>query len=100
MLFRVVVPQPSPDLVEVRILEWHKSVGDAVKPGDLLVELETDKALVEVSAGQEGFLRSVLCSAGEWHKLGTPLAYVSSTADEAAGADEQVAAGDFHADFE
>jgi pyruvate/2-oxoglutarate dehydrogenase complex dihydrolipoamide acyltransferase (E2) component len=83
MIYQLVVPGPIEDVEELRVLEWHGKVGRSYAPGDLVVELETHKAVVEVRAGQPGILRSILCVAGDWEKIGRPLAVLSDDADEA-----------------
>jgi pyruvate/2-oxoglutarate dehydrogenase complex dihydrolipoamide acyltransferase (E2) component len=83
MIYRLIVPGPIEDVEEVRILEWHGKPGAAFGSGAMLVELETHKAVVEVRAGQPGVLRSVLCAAGEWQRIGEALAVLSDTPDEA-----------------
>ena len=82
MIYILAVPGPIEDVEEVRVLEWHGQVGQAFAAGDLLVELETDKALVEVRAGQPGTLRRVVCAEGDWQAVGKPLALLSDVADE------------------
>lgn len=82
MIYRLVVPGPIEDVEEVRVLEWHCKSGDAFVPGAMLVELETHKAVVEVRAAQPGVLRSVLCAAGAWQRIGETLAVLSDTAAE------------------
>jgi pyruvate/2-oxoglutarate dehydrogenase complex dihydrolipoamide acyltransferase (E2) component len=71
------------EAVDVRLLEWHVHPGDALSPGDLIVELETHKVIVEVRAGQRAVLRRILCNPGDWRKLGDPLAILSDEADGA-----------------
>lgn len=82
MLYGLVVPGPIEDVYEVRVLEWHGAVNHSFVPGDLMVELETHKAVVEVRAGQHGMLRAILCREGDWQKIGEPLGILSNTADE------------------
>ena len=77
MIYKLVVPGPIEDVEEVRVLEWHGTAGRRFAPGDLLVELETHKAIVEIRAGQAGVLRQVLCEAGSWHAIGATLAVLS-----------------------
>jgi pyruvate/2-oxoglutarate dehydrogenase complex dihydrolipoamide acyltransferase (E2) component len=79
MIYVLTVPGPIEDVEEVRVLEWQGGLGQQYKPGDLIVELETHKALVEVRAGQDGILRSILCDAGAWEKPGRPIAVLSDT---------------------
>jgi pyruvate/2-oxoglutarate dehydrogenase complex dihydrolipoamide acyltransferase (E2) component len=82
MIYTLTVPGPIPDVAEVRVLEWHVREGQRVEPGELLVELETHKALVEVRAAQRGMLRSIGCGPGVWQVIGQPLAVLSDHADE------------------
>jgi pyruvate/2-oxoglutarate dehydrogenase complex dihydrolipoamide acyltransferase (E2) component len=83
MIYKLVVPGPIEDVEEVRVLEWHGAPGSAFAPGELVVELETYKAVVEVRAGQSGTLRQILCEAGSWRQVGQPLAVLSDEAAEA-----------------
>ena len=48
------MPRMSDTMTEGVIVEWHKKVGDKVKPGDLLAEVETDKATMELESYNEG----------------------------------------------
>lgn len=81
MLYKITVPQVA-DVEEIRILEWHRQVGEPVERGDLVVELETHKAIVEVRAGQKGYVRKILADAGNWQGIGLPLAVLSDTENE------------------
>ena len=82
MLYKLIVPGPIEDVEEVRVLEWHGAPGRAFARDELIVELETHKALVEVRAGQPGVLRQIICADGDWQALGAPLAIFSDAADE------------------
>jgi len=77
MIYKLVVPGPIEDVDEVRVLEWHGAEGRAVAPGDLIVELETHKALIEVRAAQAGILRKIACAPGAWRAPGQLLAVLS-----------------------
>jgi pyruvate/2-oxoglutarate dehydrogenase complex dihydrolipoamide acyltransferase (E2) component len=83
MIYALAVPGPIEDVEEVRVLEWHGQPGRAFAPGELVVELETHKALVEVRAGQAGVLRQILCAEGDWQAVGAPLALLSDDEAEA-----------------
>jgi pyruvate/2-oxoglutarate dehydrogenase complex dihydrolipoamide acyltransferase (E2) component len=76
------VPGPIEDVEEIRVLEWHGAPGQDFAPGDMIVELETHKAVVEVRANQSGVLRDILCPAGSWQKIGQPLALLSDDPGE------------------
>jgi len=82
MIYKLTVPGPIEDVEEVRVLEWHGAAGRRFAPGELIVELETHKAIVEVRAGQPGVLRRILCGPGDWQALGAPLALLSDDAGE------------------
>ena len=83
MIYQLAVPGPVEDVDEMRVLEWHGDVGRAFAAGELIVELETYKAVVEVRSGQGGVLRAILCEAGSWQKVGAPLAILSDDPAEA-----------------
>jgi pyruvate/2-oxoglutarate dehydrogenase complex dihydrolipoamide acyltransferase (E2) component len=76
------VPGPIEDVQEVRVLEWHVEPGRPFAAGDLIVELETYKAVVEVRSGREGVLREILCEAGDWQRVGGPLAVLCDNSAE------------------
>jgi pyruvate/2-oxoglutarate dehydrogenase complex dihydrolipoamide acyltransferase (E2) component len=82
MVFKLIVPSLPDGPKHIRVLQWHKREGEAVMAGDLLVELETDKVIVEARAKQPGTLRRILCAEQEWHQLGTALALLSADPDE------------------
>ncbi len=82
MITRLTVPGAVPDVSEIRVLEWHGAPGTAYAPGDMVVELETHKAVIEVRAGTAAILRRILCPAGTWGAVGAALALLSDTADE------------------
>lgn len=61
----VKVPVLSESVAEAVVLEWYKKPGDSVAEGDKLVDIETDKVVLEVVAGQSGVLAEILKPAGE-----------------------------------
>ncbi len=73
----ILMPALSPTMEEGKLAKWLKNVGDMVKPGDVLAEIETDKATMEVEAVDEGPLTSILIPAGtENVKVNTPIAVI------------------------
>ena len=82
MIWKLMVPGTIEDVDELRVLEWHGEVGHRFAKGALIVELETHKAVVEVRAGQPGILRGILCKAGDWERIGHPLAILGDDATE------------------
>lgn len=67
---------------EGTITKWHKRDGDYVKSGDVLLEIATDKATVEHSALDEGYLRARLVEEGKEANVGDPIAILSASKDE------------------
>lgn len=83
MIYKLSVPGLVAEIEEIRVLEWHGVVADRFDVGDLIVELETHKALIEVRAGQPGLLRRILTEAGGWQKIGQPIGLLSDDETEA-----------------
>jgi len=79
---KLVIPKELGELIEVRLLDWMKAEGDEVKAGDALLEFETDKAIVLVTALQAGSLRRCWFGAGDWMKPGDVAAWLSDQPDE------------------
>jgi len=69
-------------MTEGVITSWHKKPGDFVESGDVLLEIATDKATVEHTALDEGYLRKILCNDGESVAVNAPLAIFTETQDE------------------
>ena len=98
MFYKLSVPAVA-DVEEIRVLEWHGDVGHKFGAGDLVVELETHKAIVEVRAGQPGVLRKILSEAGNWQQIGLPLAVLSDDENETLPENLE-SASDLAVDFE
>jgi len=64
MPISVTMPALSPTMTEGKVALWHKAVGDVVSPGDVLAEIETDKAIMEIEAVDEGTLGKILVPEG------------------------------------
>ena len=82
MITRLTVPGAVPDVAEIRVLEWHGTEGTSFAAGDMVVELETHKAVIEVRAGTAAILRRILCPAGTWEAVGAALALLSDKLEE------------------
>ena len=81
MATKVVMEALSPTMEEGRLVKWNKNEGDAVKSGDVLAEVETDKAVMELVARGDGVLRKRLANEGDASPVGTLLAVIAN-ADE------------------
>lgn len=64
MPIKVLMPALSPTMTEGNLTKWHKAEGDTVESGDVIAEIETDKATMEVEAVDEGVLGKILVPAG------------------------------------
>jgi pyruvate dehydrogenase E1 component beta subunit len=64
MSIEILMPALSPTMTEGKLAKWLKKEGDAVKPGDVIAEIETDKATMEVEAVDEGKLARIIVPAG------------------------------------
>jgi pyruvate/2-oxoglutarate dehydrogenase complex dihydrolipoamide acyltransferase (E2) component len=73
----ILMPALSPTMEEGKLSKWLKKVGDKVKSGDVIAEIETDKATMEVEAVDEGTLTQILVPEGsEGVKVNTPIAVI------------------------
>jgi pyruvate dehydrogenase E2 component (dihydrolipoamide acetyltransferase) len=81
MATKVVMEALSPTMEEGRLVKWLKNEGDPVASGDVLAEVETDKAVMELVARGDGVMRKRLANEGDAAPVGTLLAVIG-TADE------------------
>ena len=72
----VLMPQLGETVAEGKILAWFKSVGDEIKEGDNLFEVETDKVTIEIQAVVSGRLNEIRVSAGDVAKVGAIVAVI------------------------
>jgi pyruvate dehydrogenase E1 component beta subunit len=85
MAIQILMPALSPTMTEGKIARWLKKVGDDVKAGDVIAEIETDKATMEVEAVDEGRLGKILIPEGTDNvAVNTPIAVL---AEEGEGLD-------------
>jgi pyruvate dehydrogenase E1 component beta subunit len=81
---QILLPAMSPTMEEGTLAKWLVAVGDVVKPGDVIAEIETDKATMELEADDGGTVTALLVPAGsEGVKVGTPIITIAGE-DEAA----------------
>ena len=80
---QILLPAMSPTMEEGTLAKWLVAVGDVVKPGDVIAEIETDKATMELEADDGGTVTALLVAAGsEGVKVGTPIINIAGE-DEA-----------------
>ena len=82
MISRVVLAKLSPTMEEGTIVKWSKKEGDAVKVGDVLAEIETDKANMEMEALAPGVLRKILVPAGGKAPVGALIGVVADPKED------------------
>src|SRR6266850_1109883 len=83
MATQVLMPALSPTMTEGKIARWIKSEGEAVRAGDVLAEIETDKATMEVEAIDEGVLAKIVIPEGTDHvAVNTPIAVIAGNGEE------------------
>src|SRR5665647_1826078 len=80
------MPQLGETVTEGKITKWFKAAGDAVKPGDNLFEIETDKTSMEVPATSAGTLSAINFGVGEVAKVGAVVAVLSGAGETASAA--------------
>ena len=84
MPVEILMPALSPTMEEGTLSKWLKNEGDAVKSGDVIAEIETDKATMEVEAVDEGVIGKILIPAGsEAVKVNTPIAVLLQDGESA-----------------
>ena len=81
MAREIPMPRLSDTMEEGRVLQWYKQVGDSVKKGELLAEIETDKAVMELESVEEGTLLELLVAEGGAAPLGAPIALVGDESE-------------------
>jgi pyruvate dehydrogenase E2 component (dihydrolipoamide acetyltransferase) len=83
----ILMPALSPTMEEGTLAKWHVKQGDTVKSGDVIAEIETDKATMEVEAVDEGVVQEILIPEGtEGVKVNAPIARLSGDGETAAPA--------------
>jgi len=85
MTINILMPALSPTMTEGTLLKWHVQEGDAVAPGDILAEIETDKATMEVEAVDEGRIGKLLIAEGaEGVPVNAPIAILLEAGEDEA----------------
>jgi len=82
MISEVVMPQMGADMTEGTIVRWIKNEGDLVERGEIIAEIETDKANVEIEAFESGVFRKVLAQEGDTVDVGIPIAIIAAPEDD------------------
>ena len=93
MPIEILMPALSPTMTEGNLAKWHVKEGDHVAAGDILAEIETDKATMEIEAVEEGVLGRILVADGtEGVAVNAPIALMLEEGEDAAALDAAPAA--------
>src|SRR5262245_66100833 len=92
MISKVVLAKLSPTMEEGTIVKWSKKEGDPVKQGDVLAEIETDKANMEMEALGGGVLRKILVPAGGKAPVGALIGVIAEPNEDLSAMLAQAAA--------
>src|SRR5262252_708591 len=92
MLVEVKVPQLSESVSEATLLAWHKKVGEPVKRDENLIDIETDKVVLELPAPADGVLTKIVKGDGGTVKAGEVIATIDTDGKGVAAAPTQAAA--------
>src|SRR5439155_2259526 len=87
------LPKLSPTMEEGVLVRWTKHEGDKVAPGDLIAEVETDKANMDFNIEDEGVLLKLLVKEGDTVKLGAPVAIIGKAGEDISKLVEQAKQG-------
>jgi pyruvate dehydrogenase E1 component beta subunit len=88
MPVQILMPALSPTMTEGKLTKWAKKEGDKVSSGDVIAEIETDKATMEVEAADEGILGRILVPEGtEGVAVNTPIALLLTDGEDASALD-------------
>ena len=81
MLTKVVMPQGGQDLEAGMVVQWHKKEGDPVKRGEVICEVETEKAEFEVEAPADGYLRKIIVQQGHEARILSVIGLIGALED-------------------
>ncbi len=83
MSTQILMPALSPTMTEGKLSRWVKQIGEEVHAGDVIAEIETDKATMEVEAVDEGKLAKILVEEGtEGVPVNTPIAVLATNGED------------------
>jgi len=90
MVKNFIMPKVSEVMEGGTIVSWLKKEGEWINKGEPIVEIEVEKAVIELESEEEGYLKKILVKEGETVPIGTVLAYISDTLEEKIPEEEKV----------
>ncbi len=94
MATTIIMPQMGYDMREGTVVRWRKKEGDSVAKGDVLAEIETDKATVEMEAFSPGILGKIVAEEGRTVPVGDPIAVITDVGEAVPPLDQLTRAGE------
>ncbi|HEX2172672.1 MAG TPA: 2-oxo acid dehydrogenase subunit E2 [Dehalococcoidia bacterium] len=82
MANEIIMPQMGADMTQGKVLRWLKQVGDEIRAGEIIAEIETDKATVEYEAYDSGVLKQIVIGEGQTVPVGTVIAILGAAVEE------------------
>lgn len=77
-MIEFLMPSLGADMEDGTLVEWRKKPGDAIKRGDIIAEVDTQKGLIEIEVFEEGFVGELLIKEGTKVPVGTPMALINT----------------------
>ena len=79
MFTKISMPSLSPTMEEGKIVSWIKKINDEIESGEVLFEVETDKATMEYEAPDDGYLVKIICEVGQTVSVNSLVAIISES---------------------
>jgi pyruvate dehydrogenase E2 component (dihydrolipoamide acetyltransferase) len=89
MAEKIIMPQGGQDITEGRVVRWHKAEGDSVKKGEVICEVETEKAVFEVASPVDGVLLKIVVSEGKIARIFSAIGFVGAAGESVELEDEE-----------
>lgn len=83
MVNQVIMPKKGLTMEEGTILKWYKNEGDYIRKGEILVQIEADKAVLEIEAEYTGILKKISAKPGDVIPVTDTIAYIVDAEDKA-----------------
>ena len=89
MAEKIIMPQGGQDITEGRVVRWHKAEGDPVKKGEVICEVETEKAVFEVESPLDGVLLKIIVAEGKVARIFSAIGFVGAAGESVELEDEE-----------
>src|SRR4051812_30033484 len=86
---QIKMPQQSDTMTEGTVVKWLKNEGDKIKAGEIVAEIETDKAVMEMESSTAGTLAAIVVQSGQKVPVGTTLALIATGSENPADVKKQ-----------